>query len=115
MRTKLSKYTGQRLSFTASIGRFGQTKVSNRTVNRAICLENLTTKKMLVADHVWLLETKSISVAHIKPGDIIQFNATVQRYPKGYQGYNRPPVWDYGLSCVSDIGILGNYIEESSS
>lgn len=50
-----------------------------------------------VADHVWLLKTRTMTNMHLKQGDIVEFVAVVRPYTKK-DGTN-----DYTLDCPRHI------------
>ena len=64
----------------------------------------------IITDHLWFNKTKGFDVLNLKEGDIVQFDARVNSYIKGYQGY-REDVWshtekDYKLSYPTKIKII---------
>ena len=62
----------------------------------------------IVADHLWSNMTKGFEQADLKPGDLVEFRATVEKYDKGYQGrqedvFDKPMKTDYRLSRPMNI------------
>ncbi len=62
----------------------------------------------IVADHLWSNMTKAFKQADLKPGDLVEFRATVKKYIKGYQGrreyvFDKPTKADYHLSRPTNI------------
>ena len=62
----------------------------------------------IVADHLWSNMTKAFKQADLKPGDLVEFRATVKKYPKGYRGrredvFDKPIRADYHLSRPTNI------------
>ena len=41
----------------------------------------------IITDHLWFNKTKGFEALNLKEGDIVQFDARVDSYTKGYQGY----------------------------
>lgn len=87
MRKKLAKYEGQRLRFKGTFEGFG---TRDGWVGRVptIVLRNVKlcgTRKVLT-DHLWFDLTKEFERAELEEGDIVMFDARVERYTKGYKG-----------------------------
>ncbi|RAW00101.1 hypothetical protein [Pseudochryseolinea flava] len=86
MRSKLSDDEGQRKKFRAVFSRFGKKTnyqgYSESTVllTKVIDIE----KKIVVTDHAWFSLTKGFEEINLKPGMIIEFEARVKAYEKGY-------------------------------
>lgn len=85
-RTKLGTEKGKRKKFQAIVSRFGK-KVNYKGYSEETVL--LTMIKDLetninVADHLWFCFTKGFEKANIKEGNIIEFEARVKEYKKGY-------------------------------
>jgi len=55
-----------------------------------------------ICDHLWFNYTKGFQEANLHEGDIVEFNARVKPYIKGYFGYQwdvyKPAELDYKLS-----------------
>lgn len=65
----------------------------------------------IVTDHLWFNLTKGFQAANLHEGDIVQFDARVAMYQKGYRGH-RPDVYcpieqDYKLSYPTKVKNLG--------
>ena len=74
------------MRFTAVVGRFGWRKTleRGRNVKTVMLLDvKIEGTGKFVADHVWLTCAKWS--ARLKPGDVISFEARVQRYEKEVQ------------------------------
>ena len=86
MRSKLSEDEGERKKFRAVFSRFGKKTnyqgYSESTVllTRVIDVE----KKIIVTDHAWFSLTKGFENINLQPGLIIEFEARVKSYDKGY-------------------------------
>ena len=65
---------------------------------------------VVVASHVWLTFGRRFHSAVLLPGDLIQFDARVKQYEKGYKGRKldvyKPVSKDYGLSYPTKIKVL---------
>lgn len=61
----------------------------------------------IVAEHLWFNYTKSFEKADMTPGDIIQFDARIKEYEKGYKGYRddvyKPIEKDYKLNYPTKV------------
>jgi hypothetical protein len=108
MRQKLKKINGQREKFIGIFERFG-TKINYKGFPESTILlkniKNLSEKK--IADHLWFNYTKQFQkLDNLKQGDIIEFEARVKQYVKGYVNYRE---WidnreiDYKLSYPTKI------------
>jgi len=112
MRKQLKAINGQRLSFMATVERFGE-----KSAFRGPPLKTLLLKDVIrldtgegVCDHLWFTAGKSWQ--GLEPGDRVQFDARVDAYIKGYCGY-RDDVWDkpimkdYRLTRPTKVVCLG--------
>jgi hypothetical protein len=110
MRAELEKLEGERRRFRAVVADFGVGRNTKRKetillvdVRRADELETV------VADHLWL--KKGGSFRTVVVGDIIEFDAEVEWYEKGYlnfqQGIDETTV-DYRLSKPSNVRVIAN-------
>ena len=65
----------------------------------------------IITDHLWFNKTKQFSKLSLHTGDIVQFDARVSVYEKGYKGYREdvfcPVSKDYKLSYPTKIKKLG--------
>lgn len=64
----------------------------------------------IITDHLWFNKTKGFEALNLKEGDIVQFDARVDSYTKGYQGH-REDVYsyiekDYKLSYPTKIKLI---------
>jgi hypothetical protein len=117
MRHKLQAIQGDRQSFIAKFGRYGQTKKGYYDpYHPTILLQDLTTvhNHTIVADHLWvqLKNNPSLYDHTFKQGDYLEFLATVEPYRKGYQGkridliISRPVRTDYHLAHITDVRVI---------
>jgi hypothetical protein len=86
MRSGLVKDEGVRKKFHGTFSRLGKKRNYNGYFEDTILLVNIvdseTNKR--VADHVWFSYTKGFEKIQMKEGDIIEFDARVKAYSKGY-------------------------------
>ncbi len=108
MRTKLQAQEGQRKKFQAVFVRFGK-KVNFRGLSEeTILLKNIIDleDQRLVSDHAWFSYTKAFQKVKLEPDTLVEFEARVKKYNKGYvnkrYGINRTTT-DYRLSHPSKI------------
>ena len=88
MRKKLHSKQGQRLLFTATIGRSGE-KSGYRGSTETVLLKDVRFENDKQAtDHVWINKTKTYEAANLRMGDRIRFEARVRYYEKGYKGHD---------------------------
>lgn len=113
MRVKLKKYNGKRLRFSARIERFGEKSAFKGYTVPTLLLKNvkiIDTQKV-ITDHLWFTKGKSWDKSSV--GDIVEFDARVTTYEKGYKGYrddvyDSPIEIDYKLERPTKIKILKN-------
>ena len=96
--------------YTAIVGRFSLKNGFRNLPLRTILLINVRHNEKLVADHVWLTCGRRIYSAILIPGDLIQFDARIKEYEKGYKGRRedvyKPISRDYCLSYPTKIKVL---------
>jgi hypothetical protein len=86
MRSKLSEDEGIRKKFRAVFSRFGK-KVNYQGYSEStVLLTNVVDveQKSVVTDHAWFSLTKGFESIKLEPGMIIEFEARVKGYEKGY-------------------------------
>jgi len=102
MRNELAKYYGQRMVFTATVGRFGN-KPSfpswRGSVPTVLLKQIQNTEGIEVADHLWVERGLQWEKLNIKAGDRVRFNARVSGYNKGPDENE----FDYRLSYPTAI------------
>lgn len=110
MRTKLKEFDKQRFRISATVSKFG----SKKSYKGSLCtilltdVTNLLTK-IIIADHIWLTCGKWSE--NLKEGDIINFDARVGQYVKGYEGfrddiYDKPLTLDYKFERPTKITVM---------
>lgn len=90
MRKELKEIDGTRLRFRAVVERFG-TKVYRDYEDTTILLKNVTRVDtgLQVTDHIWFTVGKTIDNLDLKPGEIVEFDARVGNYSKGYVNHRQ--------------------------
>jgi hypothetical protein len=86
MRRPLAKDEGQRKRFRAEFVRIGRkTNFKGHSVD-TLLLRNITDIEInqVVTDHVWFTYSKVFETANLREGDMIEFDARVKEYKKGY-------------------------------
>jgi len=111
MRRELRNKEGVRETFTGTFVRFGTKKNWHGFEDKTILLNNIKTLcGENVTDHLWFNFTKQFEKVDLKENDVVEFDARVKRYKKGYQGYRddvyKPVEIDYKLSHPTKIKIL---------
>lgn len=108
MRKQLAADKGQRKKFSATFERIGKKVNYKGYTEETILLKSIVdfeTKKV-VADHVWFSYTKGFEKLSLTPGVMVEFEARVKEYKKGYVnkalGLNKRAV-DYKLSHPTKI------------
>ncbi|MGC9777673.1 MAG: hypothetical protein HZR80_00355 [Candidatus Heimdallarchaeota archaeon] len=120
-RTKLQENENYRGVFSGTFKRFGEKRGYNGYPETTVLLVNIQDRDgTIVGDHLWFNYTKGFKeLGELKVGDIIQFDARVKKYYKGYQGYRedvpRSQKRDYKLSHPTKMSIIGinyDFLEE---
>ena len=104
MRHQLETINEFRGTFTGTFERFG-TKTEFGYLKETVLLLNIKNPSgQIVADHLWFNRTKGFKSLHLSEGDVLQFDARVKPYVKGYKGWDlekqllNPLQKDYKLS-----------------
>ena len=86
MRKPLARMEGVRTRFSASFERYGSKHGWHSETVVTLLLEDLKDSSgRVLADHVWLMETKAFKAAGpFAAGDGVSFDARVRPYVKGY-------------------------------
>lgn len=86
MRSGLKRDAGQRKTFKALFVRLGKKSGFKGRSQETILLRNVTDPEtgVLLTDHAWLNLTESFLAAGIREGTVIEFEARVKAYTKGY-------------------------------
>lgn len=108
MRRRLGKQEGVRATFRGTFERSG-TKPGWRSVEITMLFTDITDADgNPVCEHLWLNYTAGFArLSPWKPGDVVEFDARVKSYVKGYMGHRvdvyRPIEKDYKLSHPTRI------------
>ena len=109
MRKQLAKMDNVRATFRGVFERFGVKSGWNGRQETTVLLKDITdaTGKR-VCDHLWFNLTKQFKSLHLEPGDVVQFDARVRQYTRGYRGwredvYDKPVETDYKLSYPTRV------------
>jgi hypothetical protein len=100
MRKELGKIDKTRMSFTATVGRFGTKKNYHGYSEPTICLCDVKdTDGNKLTDHIWFSVGKTIDKLKLAENEIVKFDARVSGYRKGYfkDGF------DYKLNNISKL------------
>jgi hypothetical protein len=102
MRKELKPLQDLRGQFTGTFVRIG-TKNSYGYLKQTLLLKDVMDRTgKVVTDHLWFNLTKGFAGLGLTPGDVVQFDARVRLYEKGYRGYRedvyKPIETDYKLS-----------------
>jgi len=93
MREELKKINEVRSTFTATFERTG-TKSSFGHPKPTLLFKDVRDHTgKIVAEHLWFNYTKGFMELGLEAGDVVQFDARVKAYEKGYKGW-RDDVWD---------------------
>lgn len=111
MRKALKTLDGQRLTFTATIERFGSKNGFKGPLPTVLLTDvKIEGTDEMVTDHVWF--TKGKSWDKCKEGALVCFDARVTVYTKGYKGRNEnirmenPTAKDYRLDRPTKVKML---------
>lgn len=86
MRKELGKKEGERKKFSAIFSRLGKKMNYKGYTEETILLTKVTDLETntIVTDHIWFSYTKSFQSVELKEGIIVEFDARVKEYTKGY-------------------------------
>jgi len=109
MRTELKKIGEQRELFRGIFSKYGlKTNYRGPSTDTVLLVGIRDTNGVFICDHLWFNLTKGFEkLGTLRQGDIIQFEARVKQYKKGYvnrrAGIDDSKV-DYKLSHPTKIG-----------
>lgn len=114
MRHKLAQKDGERMTFTGVFVRFG-TKKGYRGSEKTVLLQGIKFEDGTPAtNHLWFNLTKGFEALDLQAGDVVQFDARVTEYIKGYFGRREilecippEPQLDYKLSRPTRMSKIG--------
>ena len=108
MRKNLKKLNEIRKRFKGTFERFG-TKAGYKYPLTTLLFKDIIdiSTKEKITEHIWFNLTKGFYTLDLKEGDVVEFDARVKRYTKGYMGYRedvyKPIETDYKLSHPTKI------------
>jgi hypothetical protein len=109
MREELKKINRIRDRFNAIVSRFGERTSYGYTKQTMLVIDVRRVRdNKRMTDHVWMIVGKTLERLQLTPGDIIEFDARVTPYKKGYRGRREdidapPPSIDYRLSFPTKV------------
>jgi signal peptidase I len=104
MRERLKAIVGVRARFRGTFSKFGE-RTSHGYVKRMALLVDVTDSRgREMCDHLWLNLTPTVERLALQPGDVIEFDARVRPYVKGYYTDRRR---DYKLNNPTNFLKLG--------
>jgi len=111
MRNQLAKHDGTRKKFRGVFVRFGKKANYQGYTDMTILLTSIidVETNQVVTDHLWFNYTKGFEDAGIKEGDVIEFEARIKEYKKGYVNARagiRNRSRDYKLSHPTQIKVI---------
>ena len=113
MRKFLGSDEGIRKKFRATVSRFGKKTNYHGYSDETILLVRVTDLETLkvVTDHLWFSLTKGFESANLSPGLVVEFEARVKTYRKGYVN-KRHQIderrMDFKLSHPTRIRVIGS-------
>lgn len=110
MRSELEKLDGRRKRFRAVVEEFGTGRGPKRTETILLVdVRRTDDPAEVVTDHVWFKRTAQFKVVAL--GDVIEFDADVEPYEKGYQNFRLgidETTVDYRLSKPANVEVVTN-------
>lgn len=111
MRKRLATQEGERKKFTATFSRWGKKINYNGYSEDTILLISIrdATTNTVVADHLWFSFSKSFEKLSLTEGAVLEFEARVKAYTKGYENKRygiRNKTSDFKLSHPTKIKII---------
>ena len=105
----------KRPTFSATFQRFGRSKNNAGEQFETALLINVRYKGKIIASHIWITEVKQLKKLNPQKGDVIQFEATISCYLRGYLGkdqsrnHSKRIELDYDLIHLSTFRIISRY------
>jgi len=109
MRKALAHREGERATFTGTFERYGlKTGWGKGPPKKTLLLRDIKDSRgVKVCDHLWFNLTVGFAKLRLQPSEVVQFDARVKLYTKGYQGYredvDKPVERDYKLSHPTKV------------
>ena len=93
MRKELKKINEVRATFTATFERMGTKSSFGHPKPTLLFKDVRDSNGKIVSNHLWFNYTMGFMRLGLQAGDVVQFDARVKAYEKGYRG-RREDVWD---------------------
>lgn len=111
MRKELEQRDGRRGTFTATFQRFGSKPAyKGLPIVTLLFVDVRDGSDKIVADHLWFKTALCWERANFQPGELVQFDARVREYWKGYRGRRDDDgeglTKDYGLSFPNNVRVI---------
>ena len=107
MRKALQQQDGERATFLGTFERMGSKRGWMGDEPTMLLKDIRTPAGEPICDHLWFNLTKSFAELALQPGDVVQFDARVKEYEKGYKGRREdvyvPVERDYKLSHPTKV------------
>lgn len=105
MREELGNINLRRATFSATFVRYGTKPAYKGAPLKTLLFRDVVLEGKNVTDHIWFTDTKGFrSIGELHEGDVVQFDARVRPYFKGYLGDgNEFQEMDYKLSHPTRI------------
>lgn len=105
MREELKKYYNQRIRVRATVERYGIRSTYKGSNKMTILLKDITNTNTqeYLSDHIWFTVGKRFEKLKLISGDIIEFDARIDTYSKGYAEDSHI---DYKLAYPTNIEII---------
>jgi hypothetical protein len=87
MRKKLAEEVGARKKFQGVFARYGKKVNYKGYSEETVLVEQIVDAEtnQMMCDHLWFSLTKSFKKLNLTSGDVLQFDARIKEYQKGYK------------------------------
>jgi hypothetical protein len=87
MRKKLAEEVGARKKFRGVFARYGKKVNYKGYSEETVLVEQIVDAEtnQVMCDHIWFSLTKSFEKLNLTSGDVLQFDARIKEYKKGYK------------------------------
>lgn len=93
MRKGLATREGERARVRGTFERFGTKRGWQGSTLQTVLLKDIDDATWTrICNHLWFNLTRAFAALQLQPGDVVQFDARVKEYVKGYCG-RRDEVW----------------------
>ena len=112
MREQLEEINEYRGTFTGEFVRLGKKRSYGYLKETVLLIDVKDEAGKKMTDHLWFNLTKGFQNLNLKEGDLVQFDARVKEYQKGYKGRRRqvykPVENDYKLSHPTKLSVINS-------